>query len=116
MAEKLRTEILKNGVMVSFYEQTNRYFGDFHRLCVLVIVELPADFELPAGMSRETCRYQRTLEKMGVTSDQLDAERSAMIDSFLKTAKAYLEKSNFPQQLLHNIQRQNRSPIFLQNR
>ena len=116
MAEKLHDLTLKNGVLVSFYDQTNRYFGDFHRVCVQVIVDLPEGFDLPPGLSRANCRYERTLEKMGVTSDLLDAERNALIDAFLTTSKSYLEKSHFPQQLLRKMQQQKRSPMFLQNR
>lgn len=93
---------LDNGVVVEFYPHGNRYFGDYHRLQIKVIaripfdeVTLPEDLKKSASSHSGFIEYEKTLERMGVATSQIDAATQSMIDNFLKTVGCYLEKKDF---------------------
>jgi hypothetical protein len=113
MTEELDSLVLANGLKLHFVDQSNRYFGDFHRICIKVQIALPDTFELPSGLTRETAFLEKTLEKMGVTTDVLDEQRKALIDSFLAASRSYLEKNDFPKHLLLKIQQKKPKSVFL---
>lgn len=113
MTEELRSVTLRNGLVIKFLDQTNRYFGDYHRICIKVTLILPDDFSLPAGMSRETAYYDKTLEKMGIPTADVADEIDSLIDAFLNSSQSYLEKDDFPRQLAGKIQQKNKRPVFL---
>jgi len=114
-ADIFASVVLMNGLTISFQDQTNRYFGDFHRVCIQVRIMLPKDYELPAGISREKAYLEKKLEKMGVASGRVEAQQALLIESFLTTSQEYLERDDFPQQLLAKIQRHKPKPVFLRN-
>lgn len=99
MSELLSPITLRNGLMITFEDRSNRYFGDFHRIFIRVSATLPDDFELPAGVARDDVKFERTLEKMGVPSALLAKEKQALVEAFLSSARAYLEEDDFPQRL-----------------
>lgn len=113
MTDELLSVPLENGLLIRFFDQTNRYFGDFHRVCVAVKVEFPSDSKKSGDSLQEIPCYERSLERMGVTTAALDRERQALIDAFLTTSRPYLEKPGFPQQLLAKIQLKKKNPIFM---
>ena len=115
MTEELNSLVLKNGLRIHFFDQSNRYFGDFHRIYIKVQIALPDGFELPAGLCRESACLERTLEKMGVTTDELAQQRKLMIDNFLLTSISYFEKSDFPQKLFIKIQQAKPKSVFRRN-
>lgn len=115
MTDELQTVVLKNGLIVRFLDQSNRYFGDFHRVCILVEISLPDRIELPAGLTREGACQKRELVRMGVPSAALAEVRKSLVDSFLSTARIYLEQDAFPHQLLNKLQQVQGRPIFQRN-
>jgi hypothetical protein len=93
---------LDNGVLVEFNLQGNRYFGDYHRLQIKVIATIPLDDATLPEDVRDTAarhvgfiKYEKTLERMGVATNQVDSTVQAMIDDFIKTVGCYLEKKHF---------------------
>jgi hypothetical protein len=108
MSEGYPAICLENGIKLSFEDRSNRYFGDFYRICIVVTIE-SADNDQVAG------RMERRLEKMGVTTERLATEKKVLIDSFLATSRAYLEKENFPEQLLQRVKQKKNKPVFLRN-
>ncbi len=112
MPEELQSIALENGLVIRFYDQSNRYFGDFHRVCIEVSITLPQDLKMSAGLSRETGCFERTLEKMGVPSADLETVRNALIDAFLTTSRAYLERPDFPEQLLRKMRQDKKPPTL----
>lgn len=101
-----RTE-LNNGVVVEFSTHGNRYFGDFHRVEISVIVTVPLvktalanDLKEFAADYPDSIRYERRLERMGVATCQLETVSYGLIDDFLKTVSGYLEKPGFAESLL----------------
>jgi hypothetical protein len=101
-----RTE-LKNGVVVEFFARGNRYFGDFHRVEISVIISVPLvktalakDLRSFAADYPGFIRYERNLERMGVATNQIEAVSQGLIDDFLTTVSGYLEKKGFAESLL----------------
>lgn len=97
----LRTVLLDNGLRLDFYDRTNRYFGDFHRVLLLVegrIDAQSAEAGSPAVLL-DTVLFQRELERMGVTSAALDVVTSELTESFLESAGKYLARPEMPEQL-----------------
>lgn len=115
MPEELPTITLENGLVIHFYDQSNRYFGDFHRVCIKVSIALSQDLEISVDLSETGC-FERTLEKMGVPSADLDTVRNALIDAFLTTSRAYLERPDFPEQLLRKMQQDKKPPTLFRGR
>ncbi len=101
-----RTE-LNNRIVVEFFTQGNRYFGDFHRVEIAVVVTIPFVGETLAEDLREfaanypgTIRYEKKLQRMGVATSQVEAVSHELIDDFLQTVSGYLEKKGFAAGLL----------------
>ncbi len=101
-----RTE-LNNRIVVEFFTQGNRYFGDFHRVEIAVVVTIPFVGETLAEDLREfaanypgTIRYEKKLQRMGVSTSQVEAVSHELIDDFLQTVSGYLEKKGFAAGLL----------------
>lgn len=115
MTNELDPLVLNNGLVIRFIDQSNRYFGDFHRIYIRVRISLPDSFALPEGLTPETACLEIKLEKMGVPTDSLVAERKSMIEAYLLTSRTYLEKDGFPLQLSLKLQQEKRRPVFLRN-
>lgn len=106
MTEQIAPVELCNGLVIRFEDQTNRYFGDFHRICVQVRIELPT------GIDRKQACLLKNLEKMAVPSSGVTEQRNALIESFLKASRDYLETDEAPQRLLQRLQQQKAKPNF----
>lgn len=114
MTEPFNVVSLENGLAASFTDCSNRYFGDFYRVCIAVKVEIPlASIELPveladaAGRLQGPLCFERSLERMGVASCELQTVRDALVDGFLATSRSYLCHPQFPLRVLkRKLQRQ----------
>ena len=104
----IRQETLGNGLQVTFADQSNRYFGDYYRVCVTATIvctlaELPAVTTEEAALRRRaeesfgtTLRIVRRLERMGVPSADVNQVRDTLIDDFLAHAAGYLARPGYP--------------------
>lgn len=82
-----------SGVVVKFYDNTNRYFGDFH--CVRIAVTA-------CPLENDTLRYENTdpvyqtvLDRMAVPGIEIVAVRKQLIRNFIENALPYMEKKFF---------------------
>jgi hypothetical protein len=98
---------LENGVVVEFYPLENRYFGDYHRLQIKVIATIPVDeATLPEELKNSAVRYsgsikyEKTLERMGVATNQINSVAQSMVDDFIKTVGCYLKNKQFAENWL----------------
>ncbi len=98
---------LDNGVTVDFFSEGNRYFGDFHRVKIVAIATIPLVVEsLPANLQEavaacpRSVKYEKTLERMGVTTDNVETVIQTLIDDFIQTVGCYLVKKSFVEGLL----------------
>ena len=109
----IKTECLENGLQINFTDETNRYFGDYHRVCVVatLVCNLAA---MPAKNPEEEafrCRAVEALgeqlsvvkrfERMGVSSADVEDVRGALIDDFLRHASAYLSRPDYIRSLVN---------------
>lgn len=97
----------ENGLEVSFSDESNRYFGDYHRICVVVTISYAvdhlADAELrlqAAAVFGERLEVTKRLVRMGVPSAECEQVRNALADDFIRHAASYLSRSDYPRMLV----------------
>ncbi len=113
MNQPFRKTELNNGVIVEFFTQGNRYFGDFHRIEISVVVKIPLvkdslakDLQEFAASYPEFILYERKLERMGVATGQVEEISHELVDDFIRTVAGYLEKPSFAEGLLRKEMQQ----------
>lgn len=111
---------LSNGVAVKFFDQSNRYFGDFHRIKIQAIATIPFDYSfLPNDLQKFSAdlagcvTYEKSLEQMGVSTERLQSVTESLIDCFLDSVGCYLEKKDFAERLLRKKQAKKKGPAYL---
>ncbi len=122
MAEPFRTVELENGLTVCFYDASNRYYGDFHRVCIEVKIEIPlqlmrlSEEQLKSAEKlKAPLSFATRLERMGVAGDELQRIRDALVDSFLTSSSDYFTKPDFVRQLLKKKLSERSRPILFRN-
>jgi hypothetical protein len=109
----LRKECLKNGLQIIFTDASNRYFGDYYRVCVVASILCNLSELEVANVDDEAFRCQavaalgdqfsvvKRFERMGVSSADVENVRSALIDDFLRHASAYLSRPDYLRSLVN---------------
>ena len=107
MAEPFKTVRLENDLTVEFFDCSNRYFGDFHRVCIEVKVAIPLhsmrlsqDQARAAANLKSPLCFKRRLERMGVAGAEVPAVTDLLVNSFLATCDSYLNTPDFAQRFL----------------
>jgi hypothetical protein len=107
----IRQIILPNALHLVCREDSHRYFGDYHLVRVLMSVAVPLE---PRFFDDEDeCRaarkllpdpvvYRRVAERMGVSSSNVDAVRTALVDDLLRHAGGYLGSAQFPRKFIRS--------------
>lgn len=103
-------ETLANGLLLRFYDQSNRYFGDYHRVRIVVAIELALNNNallndpelLVAGRKRfgATLTTSKVLERMGVPGSRVAALRAELVASYQREVQSYLSRPEVPLRLL----------------
>ena len=109
----IKEERLSNGLQILFVDESNRYFGDYHRVCVVATIICNLN-DLPAASSdEEAFRCQaiealgeqlsvtKRLGRMGVASAEVEKVRVALIDDFLRHASVYLARPGYMRSLVN---------------
>lgn len=110
-AKPLQSATLANGLRLEFYDFSNRYFGDYHRVCIEVRTSFPLDAPVlsafdPALLNKAralfgaTLTVTRTVERMGVAGALVDAVKAEVIAGLLYEAQNYLSRPDYPGRLL----------------
>ncbi len=99
----IKTERLANGLVISFSDQTNRYFGDYHRICVVATISYDLDHltdetlrSQASACFGEQLKVEKSFQRMGVPSADIADTRNALIDDFMRHAVAYLSRPDYP--------------------
>jgi len=107
-----KEETLANGLRITFADESNRYFGDYHRVCVAATIscslqDLPADRAGDDDLRRQavaafgdTLAVVKRFERMGVPSADVAEVRAALVDSFLEHAAGYLSRPAYRRSLV----------------
>lgn len=102
-------EVLANGITIEFKDRGNRYFGDYHRVRVQVLVRVPVPAQDAAGgagqgearsLLGEEIVQERFLDKMGVPGAKVEAVQRSMIEDFLSTNRPYFGRPGFIERLV----------------
>ena len=100
---------LENGLTVSFYHHSHRYFGDYHRVRVEIICEVPVMeeyFSDPAAFAEarsflgRNVFFRRNLELMGIPTAELENSLEKTIDNFSEHSLSYLASPMFPRRMV----------------
>jgi hypothetical protein len=94
-----RTERLENGVELAFFDKSNRYFGDYHRVCVEVRISVRVLGKASASVSSGRLEQVSHLERMGVAGAKVGATRNRLVEDFLGSAGRYLAHEDYPDRL-----------------
>lgn len=108
---QLREVTLANGLRLVFSDLSNRYFGDYHRVCIEVATILDLDHPALAGITEElrvraltrfgpSLIVRRTLERMGVPGAEVEKVVGELLDNYLLEARRYQERADYPVRLL----------------
>lgn len=99
-----REVTLANGLHLAFHDESNRYFGDYHRVSIVAtlscaLADLPAQLPADAAFRAEalrvlggTLKVTRRLERMAVPTARVEQTRDALVDDFLAHAAGYLAR------------------------
>ena len=120
----IREEQLANGLLIIFTDESNRYFGDYHRICVVATIvcnlqDLPtesSDDEIFRSKAIESLGEQlsviKRFERMGVETANVEKVRIALIDDFLRHAASYLSRPDYPRSLVKAEMNKSRTRRF----
>lgn len=109
----IKEERLANGLRIIFTDESNRYFGDYHRICVVATIvcnlrDLPtesSDDEIFRCQAIESIGEQlsvvKRFERMGVATADVEDVRTALISGFLHNAASYLSRPGYPRALVN---------------
>ncbi len=107
---KLAKEIpLANGLTVCFYHHTHRYFGDYHRIKVEIVCEVPIReeyFKTPAECAEARAVlggravFRRSTEMMGIPTAEVQQCLDNTMENFVKHSLSYLSSASFPRKLV----------------
>lgn len=103
----LHTLKLANGLTVSIYDQTNVYFGDYHHIRINVVCSCAATADdlsssSPVMIEQRSIIYTRSLEKMGVPSEDVERVTKALLNDFHQNALPYISSEEFPKKIIKN--------------
>jgi len=104
-AEKIITTcVLGGGILATVSDRTSHYFGGYYHVRIHVGADIPlvasafadedeyADAVLRLG---DSVFFSRTLEKMAVPEEELDAVRRHLLDAFDTNLLPYLQRADF---------------------
>ena len=113
MNKPIRIEHLDNDLTIEFFDRSNRYFGDYHRVCIEACCRVALDMGYFGGAADPAAELQaaravlggevvfsRTLEKMGVAGEAVEHTRQALMDSFIRSSLPYLSTPAFPRRFI----------------
>jgi hypothetical protein len=100
---------LENNLKVCFYNHNHRYFGDYHRVKVEITCEVPimeeyfstrAEFAEAISYLGRSAIFKRSVEQMGVSTDELEPCLERIIENFISHSLSYLASNEFPRKLI----------------
>lgn len=126
--KKLIREIpLENGLTVSFYDATRRYFGDYHQVRIEIRCDVPLTGDLfPSGEELQralkllgpTASYVKNIEHQGIPTEAVEETVEKVIRHFSEHSLGYFTGDAFPKKLVQSelTRLSNRSRSFVSPR
>lgn len=100
---------LPNGLTVSFFDLTRRYFGDFYLVKMEIQCKVPvlpgyfvdrSDFDEAKMLLGDQVVYERTEKQMGVPSTEIERVLQRLITNFMEHSLSYFAAARFPEKLV----------------
>jgi len=113
--EPLHTLNLSNGLLVSIYDQTTVYFGDYYHVRVKIICSLHSGASVwkqlcPENAVLQSVAYTRILEKMAVPSEDVECVKKSLLNDFDRNSLPYISSAGFPKKMIDNELRSRKLP------
>lgn len=111
----LHTLNLPNGLLVSIYDQTTVYFGDYYHVRVKIICSLHRETDVwkrhcPEDAVFQSVSYSRILEKMAVPSEDVERVKKSLLNDFDRTSLPYIASAGFPKKMIDTELRSRKPP------
>ena len=106
-----RRKALPNGLLIEIFDESNRYFGDYHRVCLRVVMSLdlppaavtdPDDasfWEAAGSVFGRKLQVVKKLVRMAVPGAAVEQTALSLSDEFFRAADDYLSRPDYPQRL-----------------
>ncbi len=100
---------LPNGLVVSLYDDTRRYYEDYHLVRLEMVCETTvlreyfdseADFSEAVGLLGESAVFRKTIEKMGVPYAEIGKAREQLVEAVVNNCSEYFSRESFPRKLV----------------
>lgn len=108
-ADIYRQLTLGNGLEITIRDLTRVYFGDYYlvRLEIICRKEIATDGgDEIASSGTDPAAFRRIVEKMGVSSADIETARDLLVQDFLRNSLSYLSAADFPAKLARFAVRQ----------
>jgi hypothetical protein len=109
MAQIVYQHELPNRLLLRVEDQSNRYFGDYHRVRLVIRCLVPvraehfsasqdpiAAADAAAALLGKEVIYEKALERMGVVGSEVETTRQLLLEQFVQTNQPYLARDDFP--------------------
>ena len=123
MGNLVRERLLPNGLTVSFYDQTRRYFGDFYLVKLEIVCKVPViadyfgengEFSTAKSLLGDEVVYRRAVEQMGVPSTEIERAVNRLMADFETHSLPYFAAPAFPQKLVcAELKKHAKKPLHL---
>jgi hypothetical protein len=108
MNEPWKVVELGQGMTLGVVDETNRYFGDYHRVCLRTT--LSCSLAVVGGPER--VELVKTLERMAVSTERVEQVREQLLENFIEHVRRYLLVEGFAERLWRKQQQVVRVPAI----
>jgi hypothetical protein len=128
MSESLiTTHKLENGLEISFHDQGNRYFGDYHQVKIIISCRVALNNDLLSShlsaddlqkaikIFGDHVEYKRVIKQMGVAGADVEQVKTSMVQNFVENAANYMQSADFASRFVARrlTEHRNRSRMHL---
>lgn len=115
----IKTCTLGGGVLVVLSDHTSHYFGGYYHVRINVTADVPlsagsfageSEYQDAVGRLGNSACFSRTLEKMAVAEEEIDAVRQQLLDSFDTNVLPYLMRADFACSFIRSEYRKSLKP------
>ncbi len=111
MTEVWKQSELERGIGLVVRDETNRYFGDYHRVRLVVTITWPLPETIAAEQTEKTVDLVKVLEQMAVAGQDVARVRDELFDAFMCHARQYLLTDGFAERLWQKRLAEKRRPF-----
>lgn len=121
--DTIRKLELAGGVCAVVSDHSRHYYGGYYHVRLEITAEVPlfkesfkseAEYADAVRLLGGSVLFRRTLEKMAVPAEEMEATRRELMDSFTAHMLPYLQRQDFPQRfVLSEYRAASTKPAFL---